>query len=170
MGGHISPATNLASAAALLERQAAQCYDALTGPQKYLLGKYLVSSGTKATGPTDGLSKPAPLLYVYPREDGGGHGGAHQHKLGETTLFIIGKPGGNEISYPMQEPIKISHSITISCLYMPQAYYMKSSSLKDGIGALLKQAPWVTYKTILQYLVQGVIITQNQETFKICLQ
>lgn len=53
---------------------------------------------------------------------------------------------------------------------MPQAYYMKSSSLKDGIGALLKQAPWVTYKTILQYLVQGVIITQNQETFKICLQ
>lgn len=28
--------------------------------------------------------------------------------------------------------------------------------MKDGIDALSKQAPWVTFKTILQYLVQGV--------------
>lgn len=93
------------------------------GPQKYLPAKYLVPQGTKATGQADGPLKPAPLLYVCPREDAVRHGKAHRPELGETTFFILGKSAGNEISYLMQEPIKISHCITIYCLHATSIFH-----------------------------------------------
>lgn len=93
------------------------------GMQKYLPGKHLVPEGTKATGPADGPLKPALLFCVYPREDALQHGKAHQHELGGNTLFILAKSGGNEISYPMQKPIKISCCITIYCLYATSIFH-----------------------------------------------
>lgn len=76
-----------------------------------------VFGSTMDQGPAGGPLKPATLLYVCPREDAAWHGKAHRQELGETTVFILGESGGNEISYPMQQPIKISHCIIIYCLY-----------------------------------------------------
>lgn len=93
------------------------------GATEVFASEVLVPQGTKATSPADGPLKPVLLLYVYSKEDVVLHGKAHQHELGETTIFIVGRSGGNAISYPVQEPIKISHCMTIYCLYATSIFH-----------------------------------------------
>lgn len=133
------------------------------GPQKHLPQKHLIPQETKATSPVDAPLKPVPLLDMYPWKDAVQHGKAHQHKLGEITLFIHCKSGGNEINCLVQEPINFTLYRHILCRchkhisYSIQAW--KMVLMLFIVFLLLKQAHLAAFKSILQNLVQGIIIT-----------